>query len=142
MVEAGFESGRRGVGREPSVVQVRIFHMRLISICLLLLLVSLLSVGLVSGTLVRHVVQTAPVVLAMTAVAAAYRWGAYSALAIFVFWFVIMFLIWLFLLGIAKVFSGTFTPVEVGLTVAIGLSTDEAVKRYLEGKREALGALE
>jgi RNA polymerase sigma-70 factor (ECF subfamily) len=37
---------------------------------------------------------------------------------------------------------GRHTEAHEALTVAIGLSTDEAVKRYLEGKRAALGALE
>jgi RNA polymerase sigma-70 factor (ECF subfamily) len=38
--------------------------------------------------------------------------------------------------------AGGKTEAREALTVAIGLSTDEAIKRYLEGKREALGALE
>ena len=38
--------------------------------------------------------------------------------------------------------AGRKTEAHEALTVAIGLSTDEAVKRYLEGKREALGTLE
>jgi RNA polymerase sigma-70 factor (ECF subfamily) len=38
--------------------------------------------------------------------------------------------------------AGRKTEAHEALTVAIGLSTDEAVKRYLEVKREALGAVE
>jgi RNA polymerase sigma-70 factor, ECF subfamily len=38
--------------------------------------------------------------------------------------------------------AGRKTEAHDALTLAIGLSTDEAVKRYLEGKREALGAFE
>ena len=38
--------------------------------------------------------------------------------------------------------AGRKTEAHEALTVAMGLSTDEAVKRYLERKREALGALE
>jgi RNA polymerase sigma-70 factor (ECF subfamily) len=38
--------------------------------------------------------------------------------------------------------AGRKTEAFEALTVAMGLSTDEAVKRYLEGKRAALGALE
>jgi len=38
--------------------------------------------------------------------------------------------------------TGRKAEAHEALTVAIGLSTDEAVKRYLDGKREALGALE
>ena len=38
---------------------------------------------------------------------------------LFALWFVLMTLIWMFLLGIAKVMSGHFTPVEIALTVVI-----------------------
>ncbi len=38
--------------------------------------------------------------------------------------------------------AGRHADAHEALTVAIGLSTDEAVKRYLEGKRAALGSLE
>jgi RNA polymerase sigma-70 factor (ECF subfamily) len=38
--------------------------------------------------------------------------------------------------------TGRKAEAHEALTVAMGLSTDEAVKRYLDGKREALGALE
>ena len=38
--------------------------------------------------------------------------------------------------------AGRKTEAHEALTVAMGLSTDEAVKRHLERKREALGALE
>jgi RNA polymerase sigma-70 factor, ECF subfamily len=38
--------------------------------------------------------------------------------------------------------AGRKTEAREALSVAMGLSTDEAVKRYLEGKREALGVLE
>ena len=40
---------------------------------------------------------------------------------LFAVWFTLMTLIWLFLLGIAKVLSGHFTPVEIAMTVAIGV---------------------
>jgi len=38
--------------------------------------------------------------------------------------------------------AGRKTEAHEALTLARGLSTDEAVRRYLEGKREALGPLE
>jgi hypothetical protein len=49
------------------------------------------------------------------------KWGSASALGLFAFWLTIMTLIWLFLLGIAKVISGHFTPVEIALTISIGV---------------------
>ena len=41
---------------------------------------------------------------------------------ILAFWLFIMLLIWLYLLGIARVVTGHFTPAEVSLTVVIGLA--------------------
>ena len=38
--------------------------------------------------------------------------------------------------------AGRKTEAHHALTLAMGLSTDEAVKRHLEDKRGALGALE
>jgi predicted RNA polymerase sigma factor len=38
--------------------------------------------------------------------------------------------------------AGRRTEAREALTVAMGLTTDEAVRRYLEGKRAALGAKE
>jgi RNA polymerase sigma-70 factor, ECF subfamily len=38
--------------------------------------------------------------------------------------------------------AGRTAEAHEALTVALGLSTDEAIKRYLEGKRAALGAVE
>ena len=75
----------------------------------------------------------------VTAVAVVYRRASYSALPIFLFWFVIMFLIWLFLLGMASVFSGTFTPVEVALTVTSGLAAFPALGRRCVKRLRLLG---
>ena len=83
--------------------------------------ISLLVVGLVSGTLVRHLVQVAPLVPVLILA----RWwkpavGAWAAVALLSFWMVVMVLIWLFLLGVSEVANGQFTAVEVALTVVIG----------------------
>jgi hypothetical protein len=85
------------------------------------LIVALLAVGVVSHLLVRHVIQVTPAVIAAVFVARAGRAARYAALPIFVFWLLIMTAIWLFLLGIARVVTGTFTPAETALTVAIGI---------------------
>lgn len=84
--------------------------------------VSLLLVGVVSGTPVRHVVQIAPVVLATIAVGRRMPWASYAALAVFMFWLVIMSFIWLWLLGIANIVTGTFSAAEIVLTIVIGAS--------------------
>ena len=84
--------------------------------------VSLLLVGVVSGTPVRHAIQIAPAVFAAIAVGRRTPWASYAALAIFLFWLVIMSFIWLFLAGIANITTGRFSATEIVLTIVIGLS--------------------
>jgi hypothetical protein len=95
---------------------------RLVSLCILTVGVSLLLVGLVSGTPVRHVVQVIPVGIAFALEARHSSWAPTAALPLFVFWLFIMSLIWLWLLGLARVVTGTFSLTEIGLTLAIGLA--------------------
>lgn len=93
---------------------------RLVAICLAGVAISLLLVGIVSGTVVRHIIQVIPVVVALAVVARETPWALNAARPIFLFWFVIMLLIWLFLLGIARIVTGKFTPAEIALTIVIG----------------------
>jgi len=91
--------------------------------CLLGVIVSLLLVGVVSGTPLRHVVQVLPASLVASAAWRGLNWSRAGALPIFLIWLFLMILIWLYLLGIAKVISGTFSATEVALTIAIGISS-------------------
>lgn len=89
---------------------------------LLTVLVALLVVGLVSGTIIRHAVQVLPVLVATVVMVVQPAWGRFAAMPVFAFWLFIMLLIWLYLLGLANVITGNFTPAEVSLTVVIGLA--------------------
>jgi hypothetical protein len=84
------------------------------------LIVALYIVGIVSHGVVRHIVQTAPVwptaVLGMRRSA----WSKWTALPCFFFWLFLMGLIWLFLLGWAQIVSGSFTTVEIAMTLVVG----------------------
>ena len=93
-----------------------------VGIALVGVIVSLLLVGVVSGTPVRHAIQVAPAIVALVAVARRASWSSHAALAVFVFWIAIMALIWLWLLGLASIVTGEFTPVEIGLTLAVGVA--------------------
>ena len=89
---------------------------------LVLVMAGLIAVGLVSGTLIRHLVQILPLVAAYLLLrrsCGAGSYGAWIAVGLLAFWFAIMVLIWLFLLGISDVASGTYTFVEIILTVGI-----------------------
>jgi len=94
---------------------------RIIAVCLAGVAGSLLLVGVVSATLVRHVIQVAPVFAALGAVASQQRWGPYAATPIFAIWLLLMVLIWLYLVGLQTFFTGTFSYAEVVLTVLVGL---------------------
>lgn len=97
-------------------------NQKIIAGCLGCVALSLLIVGIVSGTLIRHVIQILPIVFALISVKRKSTWGVYAALPIFIFWIFIMILIWLFLLGIARIVTGHFTVAEIILTILIGLS--------------------
>jgi len=82
-----------------------------------------LLVGVVSRTPIRHLVQIAPLVLALVFSYRRSVWGVVAAVPLFAFWLLIMSGIWLFLLGIARVFPGTFSPIEITLTLVIGTAS-------------------
>ena len=96
---------------------------KVIAVCLSTVLVSLLLVGVVSATFVRHVIQVLPIVLALVAITRRSDLGPYAALSVFALWLLLMVLIWLYLMGVQTFFTGTFSSVEVVLTVLIGLSS-------------------
>ena len=97
-------------------------HERISTAALLTVLVSLLLVGLVSGTMIRHAVQVLPVLAAGLVVVLRLAWSRFAAMPVFAFWLFITILIWLYLLGLASVVTGRFSPAEVGLTVVIGMA--------------------
>jgi len=110
---------------------------RIIGICCAALIGALYVVGLVSGTELRHVVQTAPVWIG---VALGFRnspLARWIALPFFLFWLVVVVLIWLFLLGIAHVVSGTFTPPEVAMTVVMGAASVAGIVAGLQRQKRA-----
>jgi hypothetical protein len=93
---------------------------RLVAIALAGVILGLLAVGVVSGTPVRHIIQALPATTALILVNRRVAGSYYAALPVFVIWLLAMLSIWLFLLGIARVTSGTFTPAEIALTLVIG----------------------
>ena len=97
--------------------------MRIALCCLAIIAALVLGVGIVSHGILRHIVQTAPF---WPAVALGLRRGEaakWCALPGFVFWLVLMVLIWLFLLGWAHVVRGTFTPVEIAMTIVCAVAS-------------------
>ncbi|PYQ94870.1 MAG: hypothetical protein DMF97_17810 [Acidobacteria bacterium] len=95
----------------------------LVTVWLVVIAGALLMVGIVSHTLLRHVVQIAPLVGAVSLGLRGSSLGVSAAVPLFGFWFLIMSAIWLFLLGVAQIVSGTFTSAEIALTVIIGAAS-------------------
>jgi hypothetical protein len=91
-----------------------------LAFCALLLIASLYVVGVVSHGVLRHIVQTAPVWGAVVLGMRRSVWSKWAALPCFIVWLFLMSLIWLFLLGWARVISGTFSPIEIAMTLVVG----------------------
>jgi hypothetical protein len=109
--------------------------MRRVWISLTGLALALLLVGVVSGTLLRHVVQIIPLIVAAVLLKRSPQHGAYAALPIFVWWIFIVTMIWLFLLGVSNFASGKYTPIEIVSTVLMaGFSVLGIMAAVQEGK--------
>jgi hypothetical protein len=96
---------------------------RAVTVCLIAVVLGLLAVGVVSHTLLRHTVQAIPVLIALLGVSQRRISGRPAALGVFALWFLIMLLIWLFLLGVARIVTGYYTPAEIALTILIGFAS-------------------
>ena len=92
-----------------------------ITFCLLCIILSLLVVGIVSNTLMRHIIQITPVILVFIITIRKIKWSSFAVLPLFIFWLVIMCFIWLYLLGIANIVTGRFSPIEIIMTLLIGI---------------------
>jgi hypothetical protein len=90
---------------------------------LALIAIALLVVGYVSHTMIRHVIQIEPLILALLLLMRRSALGPLAAMPLFAFWFLVMGGIWLFLLGIARVFTGTYSRTEIVLTMIIGAAS-------------------
>ena len=93
-----------------------------IALCCLIALVALYVVGVVSHGVLRHAVQTLPLWFPILFGFRGNELAKWSALPCLVFWFGIMALIWLFLLGWSHILTGHFSPVEIAMTLVVGVA--------------------
>ena len=122
VVIAGLVLRRRSVAM-PSSVSLRSRFGGRVATWLTVVAAALLVVGIVSHTVLRHIIQIAPLLGALGLLLRRSAWGVSAAAPLFAFWFLIMCAIWLFLLGVARIVTGTFTPAEITLTVIIGAAS-------------------
>jgi len=93
-----------------------------IAYCSLIVLVALYVVGAVSNGSLRHEVQTLPLWFPIVLGFRRREIAKWSALPCFIFWLAIMVFIWLFLLGWSRILTGHFSPVEIAITIVIGIA--------------------
>lgn len=96
-------------------------HAKYAAFCCLAVLVALYVVGAVSHGSLRHEVQTLPLWFPIVLGFRQRDLAKWCALPCLIFWLAIMALIWSFLLGWSSIVSGHFSPVEVAMTVVIGV---------------------
>ena len=98
---------------------------KLVAYALLTVVVALYVVGAVStppGSL-RHEVQTLPLWFAIVAGLQDKSIAKWAALPCLIVWLTLMIFIWLFLLGWARIVTGHFPPIEIAMTVMVGIGS-------------------
>jgi cation transport ATPase len=91
-----------------------------IALCCLTMIIALWIVGIASGEILRHLIQTLPIWIGVILGFRNSQWTKSAALPFFIFWFAIMTLIWLFLLGWSRIVRGHYSPTEIAMTIVIG----------------------
>ena len=91
--------------------------------CLAIILALVMGVGLSSGLVLRHIVQTLPLWMGVVLGTQRSRVAGWVVLPLFLFWLVLMVIIWLYLLGVASLVSGDFTPLEIAMTLVVGAAS-------------------
>jgi hypothetical protein len=93
-----------------------------IAYCSLSILVALYIVGAVSNGSLRHEVQTLPLWFPIVLGFRQSPLAKWAATPCFIIWLILMTFIWLFLLGWAKIITGHFSPVEIAMTLVVGIA--------------------
>lgn len=106
-----------------------------IALCSLAIIVALVAgVGGATGLVWRHVIQTLPFWFAIVLGLRRSVLTGWIALPCFVFWLVIMILIWLYLLGLARILTGHFAPIEIVMTIVVGLASLVGIGSFVRFK--------
>ena len=106
-------------------------RIRALGICGLIVVVSLYVVGIESHGIIRHTVQTAPVWPGVWLGFHRSPWTKWAVLSPLVLWLLLMVNIWMFLLGLPHLLSGNFTPIEIAMTVTVGVAAAAGIATAL-----------
>jgi hypothetical protein len=96
---------------------------RRVAYCALVIIFALYIVGFVSHGVLRHIVQTSPLWITVVAGFRNSELSKWTSLPCFILWLFLMSMIWLFLLGLAHVITGTFSPTETAMTIVVGAAS-------------------
>ena len=110
-------------------------------ICCVLIIAALLVVGTVSHGVIRHIVQTSPLWIAIVLGVRNSAFTRWAALPCFVFWLALMTAIWLYLLGWAHLISGTFSPTEIAMTIIVGAASVVGIVNAATSKSSGVRAI-
>jgi hypothetical protein len=91
--------------------------------CCIGVIVALMVVGTVSHGILRHIVQTSPLWVSIVLSIRGSSFAKWTALPCLIFWLFLMSAIWLFLLGWARIVSGTFSMIEIAMTIIVGVAS-------------------
>lgn len=102
-----------------------------IAVCCLVIILTLVGgVGLASGLVLHHVVQTLPLWVGVVLGFRRSRATGWIGLPLFLFWLVLMALIWLDLLGITRVLTAHFSPLQIVMTIVVGIGSVVGVAMF------------
>lgn len=92
-------------------------------VCCVAIFAALMVVGAVSHGVIRHIVQTAPLWVAIVLARRGSPLSKWAALPCWAIWLFFMGNIWSFLLGLPHFLSGTFSPIEIAMTLVVGVAS-------------------
>ena len=125
---------------QPEAYQNQRWPPLVVAGCSLAIIAALvLGVGIGSHLVLRHVVQTLPLWVAVTLGLRRSRAAGWAGLPVFLFWLLLMAVIWLYLLGVSNLLSGHFTGLEIAMTVMVGTASGVGIVAFFRLKSHLSG---
>jgi hypothetical protein len=91
--------------------------------CLVIILAMGGGIGFASRLVLHHLVQTLPLWVGVVFGFRRSLATGWIGLPLFLFWLVLMALIWLDLLGITRVLTAHFSPLQIAMTIVVGVGS-------------------
>ena len=121
----------KDAGMQQKAHQAQGWQPLVVAGCSLAIIAALvLGVGIGSHLVLRHVVQTLPLWVAVTLGLKRSRAAGWAGLPAFLFWLVLMTVIWLYVLGVSNILSGYFTQLEIAMTVVVGIASGMGIVAF------------